>query len=91
MPWDQAGCLCPIGDLFNYAAPGDGSEDVENDMNLADSTQSCNADHLDAPAQRLIDGGFEEDAAAYCFYSRKNYKKGEQVRTISISDFWMKK
>ncbi|XP_057851489.2 protein SET DOMAIN GROUP 40 isoform X2 [Cryptomeria japonica] len=22
VPWDAAGCFCPVGDLFNYAAPG---------------------------------------------------------------------
>ncbi|OAE22154.1 hypothetical protein AXG93_1175s1650 [Marchantia polymorpha subsp. ruderalis] len=23
VPWDEAGTLCPVGDLFNYAAPGE--------------------------------------------------------------------
>ncbi|GMP32363.1 hypothetical protein CsSME_00006155 [Camellia sinensis var. sinensis] len=30
VPWDNAGCLCLVGYLFNYAAPGEedfGSED----------------------------------------------------------------
>ena len=22
IPWDEAGCLCLVGDLFNYDAPG---------------------------------------------------------------------
>ncbi|KAG9137020.1 hypothetical protein Leryth_013863, partial [Lithospermum erythrorhizon] len=29
--WDDAGCLCPVGDFFNYAAPGEepcGSESM---------------------------------------------------------------
>lgn len=28
VPWDPAGCLCPVGDLFNYAAPDE--EDTED-------------------------------------------------------------
>ncbi|OAY65229.1 Protein SET DOMAIN GROUP 40 [Ananas comosus] len=28
IPWDSAGCLCPVGDLFNYAAPDD--EAIDN-------------------------------------------------------------
>ncbi|KAF8389622.1 hypothetical protein HHK36_024141 [Tetracentron sinense] len=72
IPWDDAGCLCPVGDFFNYAAPGEEflcSEDVEK----LDARQSD--DHI----QRLTDGGYEENVAAYCFYARKRYKKGEQV------------
>lgn len=30
IPWDDAGCLCPVGDLFNYAAPGINMEVVED-------------------------------------------------------------
>nr|CAD1818867.1 unnamed protein product [Ananas comosus var. bracteatus] len=59
IPWDSAGCLCPVGDLFNYAAPDD--EAIDN-FNL-----------------RLMDGGYEEDTASYCFYARKKYEQGEQV------------
>jgi len=22
VPWDESGCLCSVGDLFNYLAPG---------------------------------------------------------------------
>ena len=32
IPWDEAGCLCLVGDLFNYDAPGmepSGIEDFE--------------------------------------------------------------
>lgn len=50
-----------MGDLFNYAAPSDDSEQCVGH------------------SQRLTDGGYEEDIAAYCFYARRNYKKGEQV------------
>ncbi|XVF20462.1 hypothetical protein REPUB_Repub12eG0002300 [Reevesia pubescens] len=57
IPWDEAGCLCPVGDLFNYAAPG---EDPHH-------------------SERLTDAAYEEDAAAYCFYAKKDYKMGEQV------------
>lgn len=62
--WDSAGCLCPVGDFFNYAAPGE--------ENSEDQLSSGNG-------SRLIDAGFEEDLTAYCFYARRNYRKGEQV------------
>uniref|UniRef100_F6HFX2 SET domain-containing protein n=1 Tax=Vitis vinifera TaxID=29760 RepID=F6HFX2_VITVI len=70
IPWDDAGCLCPVGDFYNYAAPGEepcGWEDLKD------------AEQDDVLSQRLTDGGYKEDLAAYCFYARKNYKKGEQV------------
>ncbi|KAM7523907.1 hypothetical protein LguiA_013809 [Lonicera macranthoides] len=38
VPWDDAGCLCPVGDFFNYAAPEE--SDVEqfesNSLRLTD-------------------------------------------------------
>ncbi|KAF7135514.1 hypothetical protein RHSIM_Rhsim08G0021900 [Rhododendron simsii] len=66
IPWDDAGCLCPVGDLFNYAAPGEDALDSEDSF-------------LDVNLLRLTDGGYEKDVSAYCFYTRKNYQKGEQV------------
>ncbi|PUZ71987.1 hypothetical protein GQ55_2G357500 [Panicum hallii var. hallii] len=45
--WDEAGCLCPVGDLFNYAAPDDTSFE-EDDI---------------AGAERLTDGGYEDSNA----------------------------
>ena len=90
MPWDEAGCLCPVGDLFNYAAPGEESSCFEGSdcLKHASSLQvipslyqdaSETFEQLDSHSGRLTDGGFEEDVAAYCFYARKHYKKGEQV------------
>ncbi|XP_050226378.1 protein SET DOMAIN GROUP 40 isoform X2 [Mercurialis annua] len=29
IPWDEAGCLCPVGDFFNYAPPGEESNSLE--------------------------------------------------------------
>lgn len=92
IPWDDSGCLCPVGDFFNYAAPGGepcGWEDLKgsrNEPSLQDSsfwnkdaTNNSDAEQDDVLAWRLTDGGYKEDVAAYCFYARKNYKKGEQV------------
>ena len=45
--WDEAGCLCPVGDLFNYAAPDDTSFE-EDDI---------------PEAERLTDGGYEDSNA----------------------------
>lgn len=92
VPWDEAGCLCPVGDFFNYAAPGEepcGWEDLKGSGNESssldssfwneDASNSSDAKQDDVHTQRLTDGGYKEDAAAYCFFSRNNYKKGEQV------------
>ncbi|KAG5247251.1 protein SET DOMAIN GROUP [Salix suchowensis] len=38
IPWDEAGCLCPVGDLFNYAAPGEESNDLENVVHLTNAS-----------------------------------------------------
>jgi hypothetical protein len=45
--WDEAGCLCPVGDLFNDAALDDTSFE-EDDI---------------AGAERLTDGGYEDSNA----------------------------
>ncbi|XP_062150874.1 protein SET DOMAIN GROUP 40 isoform X1 [Alnus glutinosa] len=92
IPWDEAGCLCAVGDLFNYAAPGEEtvcSEEVDSWMSApsfqvsslsnGDCTQTLSMEQFDAHDQRLTDGGYQEDVAAYCFYARQNYTKGEQV------------
>ncbi|XP_030490439.2 protein SET DOMAIN GROUP 40 [Cannabis sativa] len=87
VPWDVAGCLCPVGDLFNYAAPG---EDLNFKMQSSSfGNYPCvngdgpidvlDSEQLDFHSERLTDGSFEEDVAAYCFYARRHYKKGEQV------------
>ncbi|CAJ1970815.1 unnamed protein product [Sphenostylis stenocarpa] len=92
IPWDEAGCLCPVGDLFNYDAPGEESSGIEHlDYLLSNSSIHdtillngdknimVDAEQLDSHSQRLTDGGFEEDVNAYCFYARAHYKKGDQV------------
>ncbi|KAF9624734.1 hypothetical protein IFM89_013272 [Coptis chinensis] len=83
VPWDDAGCLCPVGDFFNYAAPGEDSccsEDVETLGYPMQNNSLCqdkeDVKQLDG---RLTDAGFEEDVDAYCFYARVDYWKGEQV------------
>ncbi|KAL7192730.1 hypothetical protein ACSBR2_024531 [Camellia fascicularis] len=98
VPWDNAGCLCPVGDLFNYAAPGEEdfdsedpfvSEDSSSRRNASsvqvnfswngDTTEQFDVEQIDPDLLRLTDGGYEDDVSAYCFYARRNYKKGEQV------------
>ncbi|KAF0908628.1 hypothetical protein E2562_026847 [Oryza meyeriana var. granulata] len=78
--WDDAGCLCPIGDLFNYAAPDDDNSlaDEDTDDMMHQQTNKL----LDQPdfdsSERLTDGGYE-NVDEYCLYARKRYRKGEQV------------
>ncbi|KAL8130519.1 hypothetical protein V2J09_019674 [Rumex salicifolius] len=93
VPWDDAGCLCPVGDLFNYAPPGEdfAEKDSYGSSRYASSKDNAfingdgceditiNGDQCDECSERLTDGGYEEDIAAYCFYAKKNYCKGQQV------------
>ncbi|CAI0442234.1 unnamed protein product [Linum tenue] len=89
--WDEAGTLCPVGDFFNYAAPGEESSGLDGGCHTSESfledgllangiasdqltTKGLNS-HLDS----FVDAGFEDHLAAYCFYARRDYKKGEQV------------
>lgn len=97
IPWDGAGCLCPVGDLFNYSAPGEEPSDFEcmnhrkqelvfQDISTVNEETSCMLDgeQLDSHSQRLTDGRFETDVGAYCFYAKKSYRKGEQVLWTSL-------
>lgn len=77
IPWDDAGCLCPVGDLFNYAAPDD--KPCAEDSHFESSEVKEASELADPDTQRLTDGGYEENSASYCFYAKRNYKKGEQV------------
>ncbi|KAH7850870.1 hypothetical protein Vadar_003980 [Vaccinium darrowii] len=94
IPWDDAGCLCPVGDLFNYDAPGEDALDsgdsfvtddpsdwrsASSSLWNGDTTEQYDGEQLDVHLFRLTDGGYEEDVSAYCFYARRNYQKGEQV------------
>lgn len=69
-----------MGDFFNYAAPGDELTATGISSNVLDDTEDpfIGTENSDCSG-RLIDGGYEEDLAAYCFYSKKNYGLGEQV------------
>lgn len=80
IPWDEAGCLCPVGDLFNYAAPDEEiySED-DTSLKCNGTIEQPDAELLESYSQRLTDGGYEDDTASYCFYARENYEKGKQV------------
>ncbi|KAK1680579.1 hypothetical protein QYE76_041427 [Lolium multiflorum] len=80
--WDDAGCLCPIGDLFNYAAPDDDisseEQDTEETMKRQEKSEMLEEVKFSCSSESLTDGGYE-DSKAYCLYARKMYRKGEQV------------
>ncbi|KAJ9540914.1 hypothetical protein OSB04_027420 [Centaurea solstitialis] len=78
IPWDAAGCFCPVGDLFNYAAPGE-DQVLSGDLTAADTGERLNGEQSDTESLRLTDGVFEEESDAYCFYARRSYRKGDQV------------
>ncbi|KAI3417469.1 SET domain-containing protein, partial [Psidium guajava] len=89
VPWDEAGCLCPVGDLFNYAAPGGDLAEADNtpltrslqvgSLCSKETEYTLKSEQLDTLPQRLTDGGFEESVNAYCFYARQHYVRGKQV------------
>lgn len=91
IPWDEAGCLCPVGDFFNYAAPGEETSDSEDQAagkasSLPEDGMLKSETEL-AAAHRLIDAGYEKDVSSYCFYARRDYRKGDQVILKCILPF----
>ena len=81
IPWDSAGCLCPVGDLFNYDAPGDDSNTPKGPETVNNAEEAGHV--VETQSERLTDGGFDGDANAYCLYARRNYQLGEQVQVPS--------
>jgi hypothetical protein len=81
VPWDSAGCLCPVGDLFNYDAPGDYSNTPQGPESANNVEEAGLV--VETHSERLTDGGFEEDVNAYCLYARRNYQLGEQVQVLN--------
>ena len=89
IPWDAAGCLCPVGDLFNYSAPAEESDLKNMDHKTHDLTlDDIYTENKDFDSGRLTDGRFENDVGAYCFYAKKSYRKGEQVLWTSLLFFF---
>ncbi|GER27237.1 SET domain-containing protein, partial [Striga asiatica] len=88
IPWDTAGCLCPLGDYFNYTPPEEHSA-CPNTRKIpgADSLSSVERESTHNPinglsdvnTDRLIDAGYDEAAACYCFFAKRDYGEGEQV------------
>lgn len=83
VPWDSAGCLCPVGDLFNYAAPKEEySSDAASLSEHNDTEGALDAKQPDSYSVRLTDGGYEAETSSYCFYAKRYYRKGEQVTKL---------
>uniref|UniRef100_A0A3Q7F5J8 SET domain-containing protein n=1 Tax=Solanum lycopersicum TaxID=4081 RepID=A0A3Q7F5J8_SOLLC len=83
IPWDEAGCLCPVGDFFNYAAPEEETSIYEDQgagkpYFMQENSTLKSETELDSTT-RLIDAGYEKDVSSYHFYARRNYRKGDQV------------
>lgn len=90
--WDTAGCLCPVGDFFNYAPPEEGphllGESKATDTDSFSHITSCDKGEraesstkkvVDAKTDRLTDAGYDEALGSYCFYAKRNYERGDQV------------
>lgn len=93
--WDTAGCLCPVGDFFNYAPPdedhhqlGESKDtDIDSFLHITSFDEGERADHstkelVVAKTDRLTDAGYDEALASYCFYAKRNYESGDQVLII---------
>lgn len=93
--WDTAGCLCPVGDFFNYAPPEEDphqlgeskAADIDSFLRITSANEGEKADNsteelADAKASRLTDAGYDEALASYCFHAKKNYERGDQVLII---------
>ncbi|KAL1540722.1 [histone H3]-lysine(4) N-trimethyltransferase [Salvia divinorum] len=88
--WDTAGCLCPVGDFFNYAPPEEDphqldkpeATDIDSFLTSVDEGEkedSSTEELVVANADRLTDAGYDEGLASYCFYAKRNYERGDQV------------
>ncbi|GBG59387.1 hypothetical protein CBR_g38413 [Chara braunii] len=75
VPWDEAGALCPVGDLFNYAPP---TEQLRDCGRGREETAMAEEDTWSS-RDRLTDGGFSVENNAYQFFAREDYAEGEQV------------
>lgn len=86
--WDTAGCLCPVGDFFNYAPPEEDCcqlrEPEAADINEGEKTDISAEELVDAKTDRFTDAGYDEGLASYCFYAKRNYERGEQVLIIFL-------
>ena len=89
VPFDAAGALCPVGDMFNYAPPppphghvvvgtplegGVGKGKANEEEEEKDEDEEDEADAIGSG-----DGSWDEDAGEYVFRARRRYVAGEQI------------
>jgi histone-lysine N-methyltransferase SETD3 len=92
VPFDPAGAMCPVGDLFNYAPPpaeDEGAPDVlgspldpSSDERGGFERGSSFDDYSNAASNgpRFAgDGAWDEASDAYVFRARAPYRAGEQI------------
>ncbi|CAN1305964.1 Protein SET DOMAIN GROUP 40 [Linum perenne] len=77
--WDEAGTVCPVGDFFNYAAPGEEESSGPNNKCESFIQDELISDQNHSDLDASVEAGFRDHLSAYCFYARRDYKKGEQV------------
>ena len=82
MPFDDAGALCPVGDMFNYAPPPPPHGHVVVGTPLEGGVGEVKANEEDEDEADAIgsgDGSWDEDAGEYVFRARRRYVAGEQI------------
>ena len=91
VPFDSAGALCPVGDLFNYAPPPTpphfprvlgapfSPQSILDAAAAGDSEGGEGEDDDDDDDDAAGDGSWDEASGEYRFYVRRAHRPGEQI------------
>ena len=80
VPFDPAGALCPVGDLFNYAPPPPAHAPKFLGTPLEGGDESSRDDEDSTGSWETAgDGEWDEASGEYRFHARRAYRAGEQI------------
>ena len=85
VPFDPAGALCPVGDLFNYAPPPPAHAPTFLGTPLEGGDEEETRDRVrpgddEEPDQKPAgDGAWDEASGEYRFHARRAYRAGDQI------------
>ena len=80
VPFDPAGALCPVGDLFNYAPPPPAHAPKFLGTPLEGGDESSPEDDDSTGSWETAgDGAWDESSGEYRFHARRAYRAGEQI------------
>lgn len=81
MPWNSAGTLCPVGDLFNYAPPGAPFEE-----NIIETFSQCNLSEVHVQNRALPSEGIVSAEMQGCGGSKFDEVNYDAGRVLHITD-----